>query len=337
MKAVAYKKPLKIDEPNVFLDIDIAQPIPTEHDLLIEIKAVSINPVDSIMRLATPSDNEKWQILGHDAVGVVSAVGSKVSKFKIGDEVFYAGSNQRDGSYAEYQLVDERLVGHKPKKLSYAEAAAVPLTSITAWEMLFSRLQVQNATEDAKTILVIGASGGVGSITIELLKAQTDLVVVGTASNSQDEQSRVKALGADYVVDHTQSISQQFSDLKLDLPHFIFSISHTEDHMPEILKLLAPEGHLGFIDNPQNFPLLEFKARSCGIHMQNVFTRSMFKTANMSKQGEILDQLSELLDTGKIKAKLIQNVGKINAENITLGTSLVEKGKSTGKVILEGF
>ena len=337
MKAVALKKPLSIEEQNVFSDIELETPKPKEHDLLIEIKAVSINPVDSIMRMAIPKDNETWKILGHDAAGVVKAVGAKVQNFKVGDEVFYAGSNQRDGSFAEYQLVDERLVGHKPKKFSFSESAAMPLTTLTAWEMLFDRLKVQRATEDQNTILVIGASGGVGSITIELLKALTLLNVVGTASSSLDEQTRVKALKADYVLDHNKPLYEQFEALKINKPTYIFSISHTEQHMPDILKLLAPQGHLGFIDNPQNFPLLAFKAGSTSIHMQNVFTRSMYQTFDMSKQGEILEQIANLLDQGAIQPTLSHVVGKINAAGLVKATTLVETGKANGKVILEGF
>lgn len=336
MKAVAYKKPLQISQPEVFSDITLELPIASGNDLLVEVKAISINPVDIKMRQRTSPENETWKILGHDAVGIVKAVGENVQHYKIGDEVFYAGSNQRNGSYAEFQLVDERIVGLKPKTLNDAEAAALPLTSITAWEMLFDRLKVQEAVHADAVILVIGAAGGVGSITVQLLKALTNLKVIATASRPESK-AWLASIGADYIVDHRQPLEQQVRDLNIGLPDFIFSITGTAGYTQSIVNLIAPQGHFGLIDDPDNFVINPFKAKSVAIHWESMFTRSTFQTADMSRQRQILNHLAELVDQGKIKTTLSKNLGRINAKNITEAHALIESGQSIGKIVLEGF
>lgn len=336
MKAVAYKKPLQISQPEVFSDITLELPIASGNDLLVEVKAISINPVDIKMRQRTSPENETWKILGHDAVGIVKAVGENVQHYKIGDEVFYAGSNQRNGSYAEFQLVDERIVGLKPKTLNDAEAAALPLTSITAWEMLFDRLKVQEAVHADAVILVIGAAGGVGSITVQLLKALTNLKVIATASRPESK-AWLASIGADYIVDHRQPLEQQVRDLNIGLPDFIFSITGTAGYTQSIVNLIAPQGHFGLIDDPDNFVINPFKAKSISIHWESMFTRSTFQTADMSRQRQILNHLAELVDQGKIKTTLSKNLGRINAKNITEAHALIESGQSIGKIVLEGF
>lgn len=336
MKAVAYKKPLQISQPEVFSDITLELPIASGNDLLVEVKAISINPVDIKMRQRTSPENETWKILGHDAVGIVKAVGENVQHYKIGDEVFYAGSNQRNGSYAEFQLVDERIVGLKPKTLNDAEAAALPLTSITAWEMLFDRLKVQEAVHADAVILVIGAAGGVGSITVQLLKALTNLKVIATASRPESK-AWLASIGADYIVDHRQPLEQQVRDLNIGLPDYIFSITGTAGYTQSIVNLIAPQGHFGLIDDPDNFVINPFKAKSISIHWESMFTRSTFQTADMSRQRQILNHLAELVDQGKIKTTLSKNLGRINAKNITEAHALIESGQSIGKIVLEGF
>ena len=336
MKAVAYKKPLAISTPNVFTDIDIEQPIAQGYDLLVEVKAISINPVDIKMRLRTAQDNEDWKILGHDAVGVVKAVGEKVTQFKVGDEVFYAGSNQRSGSYAEFQLVDERIVGHKPSKLSNAEAAALPLTSITAYEMLFDRLKIQETKIDQPSILIIGAAGGVGSIAVQLLKAMTKFKVIATASRPESK-AWLKNIGADAILDHGQALDAQIQALKLGSIDYVFSINGTEHYSQAIANLIKPQGHFGLIDDPVNFVINPFKVKSVTIHWESMFTRSTFQTEDMARQGEILNQISTLVDQGKIKTTLNQNLGVINATNISRAHAFIESGQSIGKIVLEGF
>ncbi|OTG92566.1 zinc-binding alcohol dehydrogenase family protein [Acinetobacter sp. ANC 3832] len=336
MKVVAYKKPCPITHPNVFTDVELAQPIAKDRDLLIAVHAISINPVDIKVRLRTPESNNDWKILGRDAVGTVQAVGENVQNFKVGDQVFYAGTINRDGSYAEYQLVDERIVGHKPTTLNHAEAAAMPLTSITAWEMLFDRLKVQDASNQNATILVIGAAGGVGSITVQLLKALTDFKVIATASRPESK-AWLEQIGADYIVDHRQPLEQQVLDLKIGLPSYIFAVTGTENYTKNIENLIAPQGHFGLIDDPENFVINGFKAKSVSIHWESMFTRSVYQTTDMSRQGEILDKIAELVDEGKIKTTLSKTFGVINAENITKAHAFIESGKSIGKIVLEGF
>ena len=336
MKAVAYKKPLPISQPHVFSDIEIEKPTATGHDLLVEVKAISVNPVDIKMRQRTSSENETWKILGHDAVGIVRAVGEQVQHFKVGDEVFYAGSNQRNGSYAEFQLVDERIVGHKPKNISDAEAAALPLTSITAWEMLFDRLKVQEALDSNAAILVIGAAGGVGSIAVQLLKTLTNLKVIATASRPESK-AWLESIGADYIVDHHQPLEQQVLDLNIGLPDFIFSITGTAGYTQSIASLIAPQGHFGLIDDPENFIINPFKVKSVSVHWESMFTRSTFQTKDLSRQGDILNKVSKLVDDQRIKTTLGQNLGQINVEHITQAHTLIESGKSIGKIVLAGF
>ncbi len=337
MKAVAYIKPYPIDTANVFEDIEVEKPIAQGHDILVEVKAISVNPVDIKMRQRTSPDNENWKILGHDAAGIVVAVGEKVENFKIGDEVFYAGSNQRNGSYAEYQLVDERIVGHKPKSIDFAEAAALPLTSITAWEMLFDRLKIQEQNpEQNATILVIGAAGGVGSITVQLLKRLSTLKVIATASRPESK-AWLEKIGADYIIDHRQSMPEQIAQLGLDAPNYIFSITGTDQHRQAIAEIIAPQGHFGLIDDPDNFVINPFKIKSVAIHWESMFTRSTFQTVDMARQGEILDKIAEQIDQAKITSTLAKHLGTINAANITEAHRLIESGTSIGKIVLEGF
>lgn len=336
MKAIAYKKPLAISESNVFSEIEINQPIASGHDLLIQVKAISVNPVDVKMRQRTAPENDTWKILGHDAVGTVIAIGDQVEDFKVGDEVFYAGSNQRQGSYAEYQLVDERIVGFKPKSLSDAEAAALPLTSLTAYEMLFDRLKVQETKADKPVILVIGAAGGVGSITVQLLKALTEFTVIATASRPESK-TWLKEIGADFVIDHQQSIESQIKALDIGSPHYVFSINGTGAYTQAIANVIVPQGHFGLIDDPENFVINPFKVKSISIHWESMFTRSTFQTRDTARQGDILNKVSKLLDDKRVKTTLGQNLGKINVENITEAHRLIESGKSIGKIVLEGF
>lgn len=337
MKAIAYQKPHPVDHPELFSTIELDQPIAQGRDLLVEVKAISINPVDIKVRQRTPENNEDWKILGRDAVGIVKQVGNAVQNYKVGDEVFYAGTINRNGSYAEFQLVDERIVGHKPKSLTNAEAAALPLTSITAWEMLFDRLKVQNTQHDQqRSILVIGAAGGVGSVTIQLLKALTNLKVIATASRPES-QAWLASIGADFIIDHSQPLLPQVLDLNIELPHYIFSVTGTADYRTEIENLIAPQGQFGLIDDPENFIINGFKAKSVSIHWESMFTRSVYQTQDMQKQAEILDKISALVDEGKIRTTLGQNFGQITAENIQKAHAYIESGKSIGKVVLEGF
>lgn len=337
MLTIAYQKPYAADETNVFKLIEQPMPIATGHDLLVKVKAISVNPIDIKVRQRTAASNTIWKILGRDAVAQVTAVGEQVTDFTVGDMVFYAGSLNRDGSYAEFQLVDERIVGNKPKSISNAEAAALPLTSITAFEMLFERLKVQEAVAgQSRSILVIGAAGGVGSIAVQLLKTLTDLTVIATASRAASKQW-LQQIGADHILDHSQPLVPQMQQHDLDLPSYIFSITGTDQHLAEIAELIAPQGRVGLIDDPEHFSIMPFKAKSVSIHWESMFTRSVFQTADMHEQAVILNKVAALVDEGKIKTTMNKHLGTMNAESIQQAHSLIESGQSIGKIVLEGF
>ena len=299
MKAVAYQKAGPITSPEALVDIELDTPVTEGHDLLVRVQAISVNPVDTKIR-KNVSTESGWKVLGWDAVGVVESIGDKVTQFKVGDIVWYAGALNRQGSNSELQLVDERIVGHKPKNLEVTEAAALPLTAITAWEMLFDRLQVPKTAPENTTILVIGGAGGVGSITIQLLKQLTNLTIIATASRPETKEW-VKQLGADYVLDHRESLAPQIKQLGLNAPLYVFSTTQTDQHLSDIVELIAPQGHFGLIDDPEQLDIKPFKSKSVSVHWEFMFTRSMFQTADMQKQSELLNDVSKLVEEGKIK------------------------------------
>ena len=333
MKAISYIDGMDHGFQNPLVDIEKAMPSLKDRDLLVRIKAISVNPVDTkVRRNSVVAGN--MRILGWDAVGEVIEVGSGVQHFKVGDQVWYAGDLTRDGSNAEYQAVDERIVSLKPQSLSNAEAAALPLTAITAWEMLFDRFNVD--LDQSDNILVIGGAGGVGSIAIQLLKAKTNLKVIATASR-EETKAWVKSLGADYVIDHTEDLNTQIKALGLDAPRYIFSTNQTETYLPQISKLIAPQGKFGLIDDPKLLDIGEFKSKSVSVHWEFMFTRSMFNTIDIEQQSQLLHQVAELVDNHTIKTTLNQTLGKINAKNLKLAHELIETGRAKGKIVLEGF
>lgn len=337
MKAIAYQKPSPIEDSTLFQYIETEMPTAQGHDLLVEVAAISINPIDIKVRQRTAMDNQEWKILGRDAVGVVKAVGDQVQGFQVGDQVFYAGTLLRDGSYAQFQLVDARIAAHAPQSISQAAAAALPLTAVTAWEMLFDRLRVQDAVAgQARSILLIGAAGGVGSIAVQILKAQTDLTVIATASR-ESSATWLKEIGADVVLDHSKDLVSQMQDLGLAAPSYIFSINGTEHYVTAMQTLIAPQGRVGLIDDPADFSIQGFKAKSVSIHWESMFTRSIFATEDMQQQGQILAQIASMVDMGKIKSTLAQHLGHITPANIQKSHQLIESGQSIGKIVLEGF
>lgn len=333
MKAISYIDGMDHGFQNPLVDIEKTMPTLKDRDLLVKVKAISVNPVDTKVR-RNPVAVGNTRILGWDAVGEVVEVGSGVQHFKVGDQVWYAGDLTRDGSNAEYQAVDERIVSLKPQSLSDAEAAALPLTAITAWEMLFDRFNVDLDKFD--NILVIGGAGGVGSIAIQLLKAKTNLKVIATASR-EETKAWVKSLGADYVIDHTEDLNTQIKALGLDAPRYIFSTNQTETYLPQISKLIAPQGKFGLIDDPKSLDIGEFKSKSVSVHWEFMFTRSMFNTTDIEQQSQLLHQVAELVDNHRIKTTLNQTLGKINAKNLKLAHELIETGRAKGKIVLEGF
>ncbi len=339
MKAVGYKTPGAIE---ILKDITLEKPKASGKDLLVKVNAISVNPVDSKIRMAKTTQDTEWQILGYDACGVVQEIGQEVKHYKVGDEVFYAGSITRAGTNSEYHLVDERIVGRKPSTLSYAQAAALPLTAITAWEMLFDRLEVSRPTANIEdSILIIGGAGGVGSIAIQLLKARTNLKVIATASRPES-QKWVKKCGADYVINHNnsltkQSLAKQIEELKISKPSFVFSTTQTDLHLKDIIDLIAPQGRFGLIDDPKELNIMPLKLKSVSIHWELMFTRSLFNTPDIEKQRELLNEVSKLVDKGELNSTLNQELGKINAENLIKAHRKIESGKTIGKITLEGF
>ena len=337
MKAVAYKTPGPIDREDALQDINLEVPKAEGHDLLVKIMAVSVNPVDTKVRRREGPEGGDWRVLGFDASGVVEAVGPDVRNFKPGDAVFYAGSIARPGTNSEYHLVDERIVGHKPISLSDAEAAALPLTAITAWEMLFDRLDVKRPTpQGGNIILVIGGGGGVGSITIQLLRALTDMTVIATASRPET-QEWVRECGAHYVINHRQALAPQVDALDLGAPGFVFSTTQTGQHLTDIVELIAPQGRFGLIDDPDELNAKAFKLKTVSLHWELMFTRSLFGTPDIAKQGKLLNEVAALVDAGRIRSTATEVAGKINAETLRGVHAKIESGSARGKIVLEGF
>lgn len=334
MKAVGYKKALPITDDNALLDITLPEPIARGRDLLVEIKAISANPIDVKVRSNTTPPDGEYKVLGWDAAGIVRAVGDQVSLFKPGDRIFYAGSLTRSGTNSELHLVDERIVGHMPGSLTYAQAAALPLTSITAWELLFDRLGITAQTTGA--LLVIGAAGGVGSILIQLARQLTGLTVIGTASRPETEQW-VRGLGAHHVIDHSKPLSQELKKIGFDSVPYVASLNQTGHHMDEIVASITPQGKFALIDDPTSLDVMKLKRKSISLHWELMFTRSMFETPDMQKQHDLLNEIARLIDAGAIKTTIAENFGTINAANLRRAHALLESNTSKGKIVLEGF
>ena len=336
MKAVGYKVPGPIAEDASLVDIDQPRPVAEGGDILVEVKAVSVNPVDYKIRSSTPPADGDWKVLGWDAAGIVQEVGPDVTQFAVGDEVYYAGSLIRPGTNAEFHLVDARIVGRKPASLDWAEAAALPLTTLTAWEAMFDRLDVTKPVPGAAAILIIGGAGGVGSIAIQIARQRTDLIVISTASRPET-QEWVKGLGAHHVIDHSRPLAPQIAELNIGAPAFVFSTTHTEQHASDIAELIAPQGRFGFIDDPKALDVMLFKRKAVSIHHELMFTRSLYGTPDMDEQGKILNSLAVLVDDGKIRTTLTEKLSPINAANLKTVHALIESGAARGKIVLEGF
>ena len=304
-------------------------------DLLVEIKAIAVNPVDFKIRQGVKPEAGQWKIIGWDATGIVKAVGEAVEHFQPGDEVWYAGDLTRPGSYAEYQLVDERIVGNKPKSLSFADAAALPLTTLTAWELLFDRMEVAKENPD-KSILVIGAAGGVGSILVQLAKQLTQLKVIGTASRPETT-AWLETLGVDHVLNHRNKLSEELEKHGLPAVDYVVSLTATDQHFEEIVKLIKPQGKFGLIDDPKQLNVMPLKSKAVSTHFELMFTRSLYQTADMIEQHHILNRAAELIDQGILKSTVGEHFGIINAANLRKAHALLESGKAKGKIVLEGF
>lgn len=335
MKAIGYKTPLPISNPNSLVDFEIPVPVPGARDLLVEIKAISVNPADTKVRATSKPEAGEYKILGYDASGVVKDVGSSVTLFKPGDEVFYAGSMIRPGTNSEFHLVDERIVGTKPNSLDFSQAAALPLTTLTAWELLFDRLLVPRDGGQG-SVLVTGAAGGVGSILIQIARHLTKLHIIATASRPETKEWCL-ALGAHSIVDHTKPMPEQIKELGVPPVSYVASLNATDQHYAAIVELLAPQGRIGVIDEPQTLDARPLKRKAAAICWELMFTRSMFETPDMIEQHHILNQLSELVDKGVIRSTTAHDFGTINAANLKKAHALLESGRSHGKIVLTGF
>jgi NADPH:quinone reductase len=337
MRAIGFEQPGDIDRDESLVDIELPTPTPTGRDILVEVKAVSVNPVDVKVRRSVQPKSSQWKVLGWDAAGVVSAVGSEVTLFKPGDAVFYAGAISRPGTNAEYHLVDERIVGMKPKTLDWAAAAALPLTSLTAWEMLFDRLDVRKAVPSAAgAIVIIGGAGGVGSIAIQMARQLTDLTVIATASRPETV-AWAKEMGAHHIIDHSLPLDAEIVKLGLGAPAFVFATTQTDRHLNAIAQLIAPQGRWGLIDDPATLDISKFKRKSVSVHWELMFTRSIFNTSDIAEQGKILNEVSRLIDEGVLKTTMTERYSPINATNLKQVHTLIESGKARGKIVLEGF
>jgi NADPH2:quinone reductase len=337
MRAVGYKTAGPIDHPGSLHDIELPDPEPQGRDLLVEIRAVSVNPVDTKVRQRGGAEDGGWRVLGWDAAGIVTAVGPEARLFKPGDAVFYAGDLRRQGTNAELHLVDERIVGRKPQTLNWAEAAALPLTAITAWETLVDRLDVKKPVPGVTpALLVIGGAGGVASIAIQLARQLTDLIVIGTASRPETERW-VRDLGAHHVVDHRNPLAAEVAALGVGAPGFVFSTTRTDAHLKEIAELIAPQGRFALIDDPEALDVNPFKRKSVSTHWEFMFTRSMFGTADMAEQGALLNEVSRLVDAGRLRTTLGETYGVIDAENLKRAHRMLESGRAVAKIVLEGF
>lgn len=336
MKAVALTHYLPIEDPKSFLDVDLPKPMPEGHDILVAVKAVAVNPVDTKVRAPKDTVEEVPRVIGYDASGVVTAVGADVTLFKAGDEVYYAGDITRSGTNQEFQLIDERIVGHKPKSLSHAEAAALPLTTITAYEAFFDRLGIdRDGADKGQTMLIIGAGGGVGSIGIQLAK-QAGLTVIATASRPETTDW-VKELGADYVVNHREDMVKQVRALGMQYVDHI-AIFNDMRHWDTAVELIRPQGGIVSIDDTISpMPMAGMKTKAASLHWEFMFARAMHKTPDMIEQHNLLTHVANEIDAGKIRTTVSQILSPINAENMRNAHALVETGKAKGKIVIEGF
>jgi zinc-binding alcohol dehydrogenase family protein len=337
MKAIGYRTAGALDRDDALVDIELPCPVPEGRDILVQVAAISVNPVDTKIRKGVPAPEGEWKVLGWDVAGKVVDAGPQASLFRPGDEVFYSGTLLRPGANSEFHLVDERLVGRKPQTLSNAEAAALPLTAVTAWEMLFDRLDIRKSVPGAaNAIVIIGGAGGVGSIAIQLVRALTDVTVIATASRPET-RAWVKELRAHHVIDHSKPIAEQVAALNIGSPAFVFSTTETHRHLGEIIELIAPQGRFGLIDDPASLDVIGFKRKAVSIHWELMFTRSIYQTPDMDEQGKLLNEVSRLVDEGNVRTTITETFSPINAANLKKAHAILESGKAKGKVVLEGF
>ena len=336
MKAIAVTQHLATDNPNCFTEVEIDKPQAKGKDLLVRVKAVGVNPVDYKVR-ASVKEIDTPKILGWDAAGIVEEVGEDTSLFEVGDEVYYAGSIIRPGSNSEYQLVDERIVGRKPNNLSFEEAAALPLTTITAWEALFERLGIEpNKTSDRHTLLIINGAGGVGSIAIQLAKV-AGLQIIATASRG-DTEKWCRQLGADYCINHHDEFLPALNKIGFDAVDYIACFNNTDRHWQNMADTIKPQGKIcSIVGNKSPLDLNLLKSKSVTFAWEFMFTKSQYNTPDIASQGELLNRVCGLVEQGIIKTTFKENLGVLNPEHLAIAHRKLESGKTIGKLVLTGF
>jgi NADPH:quinone reductase len=337
MKAVAYRRPLPIEHTDSLLDVAVPDPTPSERDLVVRIEAIAVNPVDVKVRTGITPPAGHLKILGWDAAGTVERVGAEVTLFKPGDKVFYAGALDRAGTNSELHAVDERIVGRKPVSLSFSQAAALPLTAITAWELLFDRLGVSYGVKtQTGTLLIINGAGGVGSILIQLARRLTGLTVIATASRPETV-AWVTDMGAHHVINHRRPLDEELKSIGIPEVQYVASLTGTDGHLPAILNALAPQGKLALIDDPETLDIVQFKRKSLSVHWELMFTRPLYRTPDMIAQHRLLNEVADLVDAAVLRTTLKEELGPINAANLRRAHALLESGRSIGKLVLAGF
>ena len=336
MKAVGYFASLPITDPASLQDLIVPDPTPRAHDLLVRVAAIAVNPVDTKIRGRRPAVGDSPEIIGWDAVGIVEEAGTDATLFKVGDRIYYAGELNRPGANSELHAIDERLAALAPTSLADADAAALPLTSITAWEILFDRLGIVKGGGEGQALLIVGGAGGVGSILIQLARQLTKLRVIATASRPETVQWCLD-LGAHAVIDHRQPFVAQLGEHGLDGVEYVAALTHTGEHFPEIIASLHPQGHICVIDDPATLDVVPLKTKSIALHWELMYTRSLFQTADMAEQGRLLGEVAAMIDAGQLRTTTGEHLGSINAENLRRAHALLESGKAVGKLTLAGF
>ena len=340
MRAIGYQESRSAEDPLALVDIDLPDPSPGPGDLLVRVEAIAVNPVDTKVRRRDAPADGSWRVLGWDAAGSVEAVGAAVTGFAPGDRVWYAGALNRPGCNSELQLVDARLVARRPANLEVAAAAAMPLTAITAWELLFDRLRLSQGPEAhrGEVLLVVGGSGGVGSILVQLALQLTGQTVVATASRPES-RAWLQELGVQHVIDHHQPFAPQLQALGIKAVQRAVSLTHTDQHFNQLVEVLAPQGALALIDDPDPAAInvLALKRKSLSLHWELMFTRSLFQTDDMAAQGQLLARVAELVEAGRLRSTLQQVLGVINAANLRLAHQRIESQATIGKLVLAGW
>lgn len=338
MKAIGFTRYLPIDDAQSLVDVELPRPAPTGRDLLVRVEAVSVNPVDTKVRSPKQQVEAQPKVLGYDAAGVVDAVGDGVTSLKVGDEVWYAGDITRSGSNAQYQLVDERIVSRKPATIDFAQAAALPLTSLTAWELMFQRMRLDpDGADRGRTLLVIGGAGGVGSIATQLAR-HAGFIVIATASRPETI-AWCTQMGATHVIDHRKALKPQLDALGFDDVDAIVNFADPAPYWESMGQLIAPQGRIGLIVEPSATLNIgdPYKAKCISIHWEMMFARARFKTADIGQQQRILERVASLVDAGELRTTLTETLFPIDATNLRTAHAQLESGKTIGKVALSGW